>query len=1030
MSVSYSHSDHSNLPTFQGALINRNSFLFPSPVLAAANAKTTLRNLFLIAFLALCAANSAHAQTCSAMSLGNGASLNGFVPFPSTNAWNTNIASLTPDPNSAAIVAAAGFAGLSTHVNFGSSVDDGGIPYVIVDSTQTPSVPINVIDYASESDVLLAPYPPTAPIEGAPADCTGWPDTYQGDAHVLVLDRTNCVLYETFNTNRCNGQYNASSETIWDMHNYESRPWGWTSADAAGLPIFPGLVRYDEVAAGAINHAIRFTMEHTKNDANGGYFVEPASHAAGTEWGVSNIMGMRIRLKATFDISGYSPVNQVILTALKQYGMILADNGGSLFIQGATDPRWDDSDLHNLGGIPSSEFDVMPMTPEFPGWDSATAPTGSLPVIDSFAGSPTSVSSGSPVTFTYTVTGDSYDYIDMIGPVAAGTGSVTINPTATQTYTLYSTNAYGQTASTPILVTVPGSVVAPPTLTPPGASYSTAQTVTISTATYPYAAIYYTTDGSTPTYPVTGTTKAYPVTPTPPNSQGNVNSITVASSETVKAIAVVPGYSAPSAVSSATYIIGGTSAVPAVLTSPTPGTGTVLGTTSVVFQWTTGTSVTDYQLNLSAIAAGDSDLFSYKGTATTATAATLPGLGVTVYARLYSNIAGLWQYNDYQYTEHGTPTPAALTSPLPGAILGTTSVLFQWTAGIGVSLYQLNLSAVAPGDSELYLYKGALTSATAPTLPANNAIVYARLYSYISGAWEYNDYQYTENGPPTPATLTSPTPGLATKLGTSSVAFQWTAGGHVSLYQLNLSAVAPGGSELYLYKGSAKSVTVATLPANGATVYATLYSDVEGVWQPEAYEYTESGTPTPATLTSPTPGLTTKLGTSSVPFQWSSGGGVSLYQLDLSATTKGAGDLYSYKGTALTTTVPTIPANGVTVYATLYSLIKGTWQSNSYVYTESGSPTLAALTSPTPGISTILGTTNVLFQWSAATSATLYQLNLSAVTPGGSDLYSYKGAALSATAPTLPANGAKVYARLYSYIDGAWFFNDYVYTEQ
>ena len=157
---------------------------------------------------------------------------------------------------------------------------------------------------------MLAPYPPNAPMEGDLPDCSGWPDTYQGDSHVLVLDRTNCFLYETFNTNRCNGQYNSSSETIWDMKNSESRPWGWTSADAAGLPIFPGLVRYDEVASGAINHAIRFTMQHTKNDGNDGYFVEPASHAAGTDWGVSNVEGMRIRLKASFDISGYSPTNQ------------------------------------------------------------------------------------------------------------------------------------------------------------------------------------------------------------------------------------------------------------------------------------------------------------------------------------------------------------------------------------------------------------------------------------------------------------------------------------------------------------------------------------------------------------------------------------------------------------------------------------------------------------------------------------------------------------------------------------------------
>jgi hypothetical protein len=557
------------------------------------NAKKTFQSFWLIALLVLCAAGSAQAQTCSAMSVGNGASLNGFVPFPSSNLWNTNISSLTPDPNSAAIVAAAGFTGLSTHVNFGSSVVDGGIPYVIVDSTETPAVSINVIDYANQSDVVLAPFPPNAPMEGDLPDCSGWPDTYNGDAHVLVLDRSKCFLYETWNTNRCNGQYNSSSETIWDLKNSESRPWGWTSADAAGLPVFPGLVRYDEVASGAINHAIRFTLQHTKNDGNGGYFVEPASHAAGTDWGVSNIIGMKIRLKASFDISGYSPTNQVILRALQQYGMILADNGGDFFIQGATDPRWDDADLANLAGIPSSEFDVMPMTPEFPGWDSATAPTGALPVINSFTSTATSVSSGSSVTFDYNVTGDSYDFIDMIGPVTAGTGSVTIKPTATRTYTLYSTNAYGQTVSTPILVSVPGSVVAAPILIPPGGEYPAAQTVTFSTTTYPYAAIYYTTDGSTPTYPITGTTKAYPVTPTPPNSQGNVNSITVATSQTVKAIAVVPGYSSPSAVGSGVYTIGVTAAATPTF-SPNGGTFTSAQQVTISTTTTTGSPAIYY----------------------------------------------------------------------------------------------------------------------------------------------------------------------------------------------------------------------------------------------------------------------------------------------------------------------------------------------------------------------------------------------------------------------------------------------------
>jgi hypothetical protein len=172
------------------------------------------------------------------------------------------------------------------------------------------------------------------------------------------------------------------------------------------------------------------------------------------------------------------------------------------------------------------------------------------------------------------------------------------------------------------------------------------------------------------------------------------------------------------------------------------------------------------------------------------------------------------------------------------------------------------------------------------------------------------------------------------------------------------------------------------------------------------------------------------LGSSNVLFHWTAGKGITVYQLNLSAVAQGGSDLFSYKGTALSATVPTLPANGSTVYATLYSYINGTWQSNSYVYTESGTPAPATLQSPTPGLSTVLGTTNVPFQWSSGTGVSLYQLNLSAIAPGGSDLYLYKGTATSAIAPALPANGATVYARLYSKINGAWQWSDYVYTEQ
>ncbi|HEY2859448.1 MAG TPA: putative Ig domain-containing protein [Terracidiphilus sp.] len=391
-------------------------------------------------------------EACGQLNLGWRASFNGFVPFEPSDAWVTDISAAPLDPNNAAITSASGFAGLHLHHDW-SSVAGGnyGIPYTVVDSSTTPFVTIHVIDYADESDVARAPFPISAPIEGSPKDCAGWPDKYIGDTHVLVVDRRTCMLYETFNTHRCNGAWNSSSETIWDLKKYENRPWGWTSGDAAGLPIMPGLVRYDEIQAGEIKHALRFTMQSTKNDANGGYFVEPAAHAAGNYYGVSNVMGMRIRLKAGFDISGYSKTNQIILTAMKKYGMILADNGGYFFFQGVPDPRWNDDDLHHLDAIQSSNFEVVQMTPKWPGWDSATAPTGGKPVIHSFTASPTTITAGTPVTLTWNTTGDSYLFVDKVGGVR-GT-SVTVHPGVTATFTLTATNQYGRVTKS-VTVTV------------------------------------------------------------------------------------------------------------------------------------------------------------------------------------------------------------------------------------------------------------------------------------------------------------------------------------------------------------------------------------------------------------------------------------------------------------------------------------------------------------------------------------------------------------------------------------------------
>jgi hypothetical protein len=562
----------------------------------ALKAKSVFMLFVFLLFASLAWSQDGTLTACQGMSLGNESNLNGFVPFPATDNWNTNIASAPVDPNSAAYVA-NDFAGMSLHPNY-------GFGYAVVDSTQgAPLVPIYVFDTASNSDVTLAPFPATANAESQPGlaeaaltNCAGWPDTYLGDNHGLVLDRATCWLYETYDTHVCNGLYGTSGEVIWDMLNSEQRPWGWTSVDAAGLSVFAGLIRYDEVVAGAIHHAIRITMDQTKKDAHLGYFVIPATHAAGNTPGSDNVEGERIRLKASFDISSYAANDQVILTALKNYGMIIADNGGNFFLQGTYDSRWSDADYNDVKSVSASNFEVVQSTPEFPGWDETTAPQAystsptepyPIPTINSFTATATSVSPGTPVTFNYSVTGDSYDYIDMIGPVrlTSGSGSVTITPTATQTYTLYSINAYSQNfqaVSTPITVTVAGSVVTPPIFSPPAGTYAAPPTVTITTPTYPWATIYYTTDGTTPTTNSTHYTgdigtmlQASGVQPATgillqnaENSGSGWIPITE-TPETIEAIAIAPGYDTPSAVSSATYGITNIAAAPTF----SPGTG-------------------------------------------------------------------------------------------------------------------------------------------------------------------------------------------------------------------------------------------------------------------------------------------------------------------------------------------------------------------------------------------------------------------------------------------------------------------------
>jgi hypothetical protein len=285
--------------------------------------------------------------------LGAGASLHAKQLFPSDNPWNEDISNSPVDPNSDNLIAGMGLT-TGLHPDFGTVWNGApnGIPYVVVSGSQTP-VPINLKAFASQSDPGPYPVPPDAPIEGGP--------NATGDRHVLVIDRDNWKLYEMYRAFPVNSgtSWNADSAAIFDLNSNALRPAGWTSADAAGLPIFPGLVRYDEVfEQQEIRHAIRFTAQITRRA-----YVAPARHWASTNDSVDRPpMGMRVRLKASVDISTYSPAMQVILRALKKYGMIVADNGSNWFISGAPDPRWDDDELNTLKNIKGSQFEVVKMT--------------------------------------------------------------------------------------------------------------------------------------------------------------------------------------------------------------------------------------------------------------------------------------------------------------------------------------------------------------------------------------------------------------------------------------------------------------------------------------------------------------------------------------------------------------------------------------------------------------------------------------------------------------------------------------------
>lgn len=318
-------------------------------LLTAVYVVLTMALIFLSFFFLACnkKQNSIHNQQQSNSCNASKAAAENIQVFPSDNPWNQDISTAAVDPYSSQII--ANLASSPVKADFGSGTWQGapiGIPYVVVCSSQQKII-VNFTDYGDESDPGPYAIPLNAPVEG----------NGTGDSHAISVDMENGILYELFNAHVNGDHWDASSGAIFNLNSNQLRPETWTSADAAGLPIFAGLVRYDEVVKGEIDHAVRFTL--TSSNVKPAY-VYPARHKVSSSGGQYSLpFGARIRLKGDFDISSYSSTNQVILKAMKKYGLMLADIGSNMYISGAPDERWNNDELRELLQVKASDFDVV-----------------------------------------------------------------------------------------------------------------------------------------------------------------------------------------------------------------------------------------------------------------------------------------------------------------------------------------------------------------------------------------------------------------------------------------------------------------------------------------------------------------------------------------------------------------------------------------------------------------------------------------------------------------------------------------------
>ena len=479
----------------------------------------------------------------------------------------------------------------------------------------------------------------------------------------------------------------------------------------------------------------------------------------------------------------------------------------------------------------------------------------------------------------------------------------------------------------------------------------------------------------------------------------------------------------------------------------TPSSGTL--SRSQTFSWNNGVGPVEYELWVGTPNAGPGYYNVYDSgivpNTTTSATVNIPNNGVDIYVTLRQLFNGAWQSAVYRFTEPGTEQNATLTatvspgpSPASSGIL-TSSATFYWNNGAGPTEYALLLGTKDAGSSDLYTSGDTTATSTKVSIPSNGVTVWATLKQEINGVWQSATYTFTEPSTYTLATLTTaPTGPTTIQLTSPSTTFYWNNGNGPSEYLLNVGTTGKGSSNLY--KGSATSNTATLqatvpIPDDGVNVYIEFGQLVNGTWQYAYYTLAAPGTPTYASLsTSPTAPATINLTSPNTAFYFIGGVGPTEYYLWLGTGTTGASQYNVYKGTAGTATqatVTTIPDDGANIYATLFQLVNGTWQSVSYTLTAPGSPTYATLSAPGSNTGTTPPTllASQQFTWTGGVGPTAYQLLLGTTGAGSSNLYVGAETMATSATVTIPSKGATVYATLRQLFNGVWKVTNYTFAE-